>query len=211
MNRMVATALTVLAFSATAIVAAEPAAAATCSGIVLYGNDFDHPEGINIRSGPGLSYDVIGRTSPPPLHDTAFAVTASNKGWLKIRTIGALGYRTGKLEPVTGFAGEGWVLARGLFISYPAGQSFFLRRAPGSRQGRSILVELEISGPQRIMGCKDSWVQIAHTESYPNDDEPPTETRQVGWIAGSCQPGGPCPFRPSWGKGAEMSKGWPYP
>ena len=185
--------------------------ATPCSDIVLYGDGIDHPEGVNIRSGPSNGFKIVGITRPQNLYDTAFAVSASQNGWLKVRVIGELGYRTGKLATASGFSGSGWVSAKQLFIRFPAGKSFLLRSAAGSSKGRRFLVELETSGPQRILGCSGSWVRIAHLEDTMNDNDELHSTEYAGWITGRCLPRGPCPFRPSWGKGAEMGSSWPYP
>lgn len=186
-------------------------AATPCSGIVLYGDGVDHPEGINIRSGPGNGFKIVGTTKPRNLYDTAFAVSASHNGWLKVQVVGELGYRTGKLDSASGFSGSGWVFADQLFIRYPASKTFLLRSAPGRASGKRILVELEESGPQKILGCKGQWVRISHLESTPGDDDQWVSTTFTGWIWGICGPKSACPFRPSWGKGAEMSSNWPYP
>ncbi len=208
---MIHKALAALAMALGLAIPALASAATPCSGIVLYGDGINRPEGINIRSGPGNEFKIAGTAKPRTLYDTAFAVSASHNGWLKVQVVGELGYRTGRLDRSSGYSGSGWVFADQLFIRFPAGKSFLLRSAAGSSKGRRFREELETSGPQRILGCSGSWVRIAHLEETMSDNNELHSIEYTGWITGHCLPRGPCPFRPSWGKGPETSANWPYP
>lgn len=181
--------------------AAEAASAKqSCNGITLYSADKD-PAGLNIRSGPGTNFPVLGTTRWRHLHMTAFTVTGSQNGWFKVQAIGEWDYKQQKLLPLQSFKGVGWVSAKKLLIEYYAGESIFLRNAPGSKSGRKISVELEISGPQRLLACKDHWVKIEHAEITEMADDPKDEKTAVysGWIDGRCSKDKHCPFLPTGG------------
>jgi Bacterial SH3 domain len=196
------------AFFALTALAVSPASAAPadtgagkqrCNGITFYSAD-ENPAGLDIRSGPGANYPVLGKTHWQHLFMTAFKVLDSRNGWFKVQAISEWDYGLQKHVPLKGYGGVGWVSAKNLLVEYYAGETFFLHRNPGSRSGRQILVELEISGPQRLLECKGSWVRIEHLEIIEISEDGADKVESVkGWINGSCDPKKHCPFVPTGG------------
>jgi hypothetical protein len=169
----------------------------SCKNIVFYSADED-PKGLNIRSGPGIHFPILGKTAWRELDMTAFQVLGSENGWFKVKAIGEYGYRERRIKPLRSFGDIGWVSGTKLNIHYFEGTNFFLHVAPASTQREKVLVELEVSGPQRIIACEGNWVLIEHYETV--SIEPEREITKSGWVPGSCPPPGRrCPFRPSTG------------
>nr|WP_240049151.1 SH3 domain-containing protein [Parerythrobacter lutipelagi] len=181
--------------------AVPPTSFEACNGIYLYSADKD-PAGLNIRSGPGTQYKVLGRTNWQHLKMTEFKVLGSQDGWFKVLPNAEWNYRTQKLEPLAGYAGEGWVSAKMLEMTYYEGDEFDLHAVPGSKDKQHFIRELEVSGPQKLASCKGRWVQIEHSEwTLADDPEDEVETVYAGWILGFCASGKPCPFLPTGGVG----------
>lgn len=127
------------------------------------------PAGLNIRSGPGTGYPIIG-TIPPPmeLSNGTFAsevsITGSKDGWFRIGWASFFNYDTD--EDILHFEGEGWVSGRHLAFAVEARE---LRGGPSVdspvtfdfSEGRSE----EESDPyffeiERLLGCEGHWVEM---------------------------------------------------
>jgi hypothetical protein len=173
----------------------------SCNGITFYSAD-DDPAGLNIRSGPGTKHPVVGKTRWHHLYMTAFKVIGSQDGWFKVQAVGEWNYRKQQREALQSYAGIGWVSAKKLRVEYYAGDTIVLHSQPGSKASRSIPVELEISGPQRLVACQGQWVLVEHDEIIEMADDPKDEKSKTdrGWIDGICKKGKRCPFLPSGGQ-----------
>jgi hypothetical protein len=194
-------ALVALAAPAHGAKAVRPEGFQACHDIYFYNADED-PNGLNIRSGPGLDFRVLGTTRYKHLFMTEFAVIGSQDGWFKIRPTAEWDYRNRKLTPLQGYAGEGWVAATKLEMTYYAGDQFDLHKRPGSKESQHIFEELEVSGPQKLISCQGDWVQIEHSEwTWDDDPDDAVETVYSGWIPGKCVAKQRCPFLPTGGMG----------
>jgi hypothetical protein len=172
----------------------------SCSGVTLYSAD-DDPAGLNIRSGPSTQHAVLGKTEHRQLFMTAFNVIGSQDGWFKVKAIGEWDYKLQGMKPLQSFGGIGWVSGKKLNVTYYAGETIFLHKTAASKKVKKISVELEISGPQRLIGCKGQWVLIEHDEITEMADDPKDEksTVYLGWVDGQCNHGKRCPFVPTGG------------
>lgn len=101
------------------ILAALPAGAGPLHDCALTGWSLEiDPAGLNIRSGPGTRFAVIGRVPTPPGFDGSgiapeLAITGAQDGWLRISDAWfddyGMGSQTGVEEL---FSGTGWISGR---------------------------------------------------------------------------------------------------
>ena len=115
------------------------------------------PQGLNVRSGPGKQFPVIGKI---PRSDDAVGVTVigSTGQWLQVRD--ALTQSEGEML----FKGPGWVYgpmlatearAQGYDGPKPGVKGY---RAPSA--GSAVAGKLPPGLEVKITGCKGSWAQI---------------------------------------------------
>ena len=120
----------------------------------------DHdPNGLNVRSGPGKSYAVIGNL--PYTYETGVGVhiTGSSGDWVQID----LGFEEGTEEEKTLFKGVGWVYAPLLGLSgiahYPDGVTLLYREtSPRSR----VVKRIPGGDDVNVRGCRGKWFYVEY-------------------------------------------------
>ena len=116
------------------------------------------PNGLNVRSGPGKNYAVIGNLAYKQYTGVGVHITGSNGDWVQID----LGVEEGTDEERTLFRGVGWVYAPllGLTgIAQPEGGTLLYREA--SQRSRVVkLVPGE--GDVNVWGCRGEWLYVEY-------------------------------------------------
>ena len=116
------------------------------------------PNGLNVRSGPGKSYVVIGNLAYKQNTGVGVHITGSNGDWVQID----LGVEEGTDEEQTLFKGVGWVYAPllGLTgIAQPEGGTLLYREA----SQRSRIVKLVPGeGDVNVWGCRGKWLYVEY-------------------------------------------------
>ena len=116
------------------------------------------PNGLNVRSGPGKSFTVIGNL--PYRQDTGVVVhiTGSNGEWVRI----VLGYEEGTEDEKVLFKGVGWVYGPllGLTgIAHPEGGTRLYREA----SHKSGVVKRVPGGEGvNVWGCRGKWLNVEY-------------------------------------------------
>jgi uncharacterized protein YgiM (DUF1202 family) len=116
------------------------------------------PNGLNVRSGPGKSYGVIGNL--PYKQDTGVSVhiTGSSGDWVQIDS----GVEEGGDEEQTFFKGAGWVYAPLLGLTGTAqskGATLLYREA----SQKSGLVKRVPGGDDvKVWGCRGKWLYVEY-------------------------------------------------
>lgn len=113
------------------------------------------PKGLNVRSGPGAGFTVIGNL--PHRYETGISVhiTGSSGDWVRIDS----GVEEGAEEEKTFFQGVGWVYAPLLSLSGIGGGTPLYREA--SQKSRVIK---RVPGDEAvdIKGCRGEWFYVEY-------------------------------------------------
>lgn len=131
------------------------------------------PAGLNIRSGPGTGFGVIGRLPPVTLSKeidglsvmVEVEITASAKGWLRIRNARDNTQLTGAPKRAM-HGGRGWVSGQKLTVKTqsPAGRAQPSEKAAivlGTETGLTLDNDaLRATG--RLIGCQGKWALIEY-------------------------------------------------
>ena len=147
-----------LALQGGAAAARSVEAAGTPCDIAAYVVDPD-PRGLNVRSGPGKAFPVVGTIPYGGGSAVGVKVTGSTGQWLRIKD--AETQESGE----TAFEGEGWVFAPMLATetrNYTAGDPrapvVKLYKAPSIKS--AVLTRLPNETEVRLLGCKGDWAQV---------------------------------------------------
>ena len=116
------------------------------------------PNGLNIRSGPGKSYKVIGNL--PYKQDTGVTVhiTGSSGDWVQIDS----GVEEGGEQEQTFFKGAGWVYAPLLGLTGTAqskGATLLYREAA---QKSGVVKRVPGGDDVKVRGCRGKWFYVEH-------------------------------------------------
>ena len=117
------------------------------------------PNGLNVRSGPGKSYAVIGNL--PYQQDTGVGVhiTNSSGDWVQID----LGVEEGTEEERTLFKGAGWVYAPLLGLTgiahQPEGVTLLYRQAS---QRSGVVKRVPGGDDVSVWGCRGEWLYVEY-------------------------------------------------
>jgi hypothetical protein len=135
----------------------EPAA--TRCDLHAYVVDTD-PAGLNVRSGPGKQFPVIGNL-PRHEYSVTVHVTGAGGGWLHIE--GGEKQDTGEVV----FSGAGWVFAPMLATQTkdytgpdPGAPRVKVFRQPSLRA--AVVTRLPNETEVNLIGCKGRWAQVRH-------------------------------------------------
>jgi uncharacterized protein YraI len=146
--------------------AGERAATGTQAGagvvpcnVEAYVNDPD-PRGLNVRSGPGNTYGVVGNLPNQNVEGVVVHVNGSKGEWLRIDRATEVG---GDEDRVL-FAGEGWVYGPLLGVDgvgwLEGGTPLY--REPEKRGRVVTKIPADGEGPTTIRGCRGGWVYVEH-------------------------------------------------
>jgi uncharacterized protein YraI len=123
-----------------------------------YVNDPD-PRGMNVRSGPGSEYPVIGNLPNQDVDGIGVHLTGSRGDWVRIdRAVEQGGYQERVL-----FKGEGWVFGPLLNVDGVGGlgDGSPLFREPVAK-GR-VLIRVPVDGGgATVRGCRGRWLYVEH-------------------------------------------------
>lgn len=134
------------------------AQAVTPCDVRAYVNDPD-PRGMNVRSGPGADFKVVGNLPNQQAEGVEVHITGSRGDWVRIDRAVEQG---GETERVF-FRGEGWVYAPLLGVDgvgglEPPGTPLY--RGP-ARSGR-VLARLPVEGGAKVRGCRGRWTEVEY-------------------------------------------------
>ncbi|WDR01928.1 hypothetical protein PSQ19_14665 [Devosia algicola] len=142
------------------------------------------PVDLALRTGPGPGYPVVA-TVPGPYTDGAeiyfpeVTITGSRDGWFQITKIVTDLYGGLDTDPITNFAGEGWLPGNVLRLWVQSAQ---LRTGPSA--DAPIAFTLDDSGSaadifrvDNLHQCEDDWIEVDGTAS---------SKRLRGWTNQSC-------------------------
>lgn len=121
-----------------------------------YVNDPD-PNGMNVRSGPGSTYKVVGNLPDQQADGIEVHITGSRGDWVRIDSAEEQG---GERKF---FRGEGWVYAPLLGVDGmggfdPPGTPLYA----SARKGR-VVARLPVeNGGARVRGCRGRWTEIEY-------------------------------------------------
>lgn len=139
--------------------AQKVATAATRCDLYAYVVDPD-PAGLNVRSGPGKQFPVVGNL-PPHEYSVTVHVTGAMGQWLRIE--GGEKQDTGEVV----FRGAGWVYGPMLATQTkdyaahdPAEPRVKLFRQPSPRAG--VVARLPNETEVNLIGCRGRWAQVRH-------------------------------------------------
>ena len=124
-----------------------------------YVNDPD-PRRLNVRSGPGGNYPVVGNLPNQDVDGISVHLTGSQGDWVRIDRAAEQG---GDQERVL-FRGEGWVHAPLLGVDGVGGLGGGgspLYREPVAR-GRVLIRVLVDGGGAKVRGCRGRWMYVEH-------------------------------------------------
>lgn len=145
------------------------AADVSCS-INAYVFDKD-PNGLNVRSGAGLSFGILGQIAPDE-NGVIVDVVSSNGNWMKIEN-------AERIEGDSPFSGSGWVFSSLLATTTRMKTKLYSRPDGKSRALTSVPGETEV----RLVACNGGWAKVKYG------------SRQ-GWLKPDAQCGNPattCP------------------
>lgn len=127
------------------------------------------PAGLNVRSGPGVKYAVLGTLPPVGVNPTDSSlrgmveveVTAGSDGWFQIRRATDNPELTG-VKPRKMFAGSGWVSGRKLTVKSQASVG---KDRPSSSAANIVTTRDDMTfdndamiGATQLLACSDKWV-----------------------------------------------------
>ena len=116
------------------------------------------PHGLNVRSGPGKSYAVVGNL--PYKQDTGVSVhiTGSSGDWVQIN----MGFEEGGETEQTFFKGTGWVYAPLLGLTGTAqskGATLLYREAS---QKSGVVKRVPGGDDVKVWGCRGTWFYVEY-------------------------------------------------
>lgn len=120
--------------------------------IFAYVIDTD-PQGVNVRSGPGTNYKIIGKL-PTTTDETLVDLVASQKGWVQI----------GKAEshPRVQFQGRGWVAASLLGISTRGYGTKGVNVYADATNKSRVVGRIPPATGVKLLGCNGSWAKVEY-------------------------------------------------
>ena len=116
------------------------------------------PTGLNVRSGPGKSFAVVGNL--PYKQDTGVSVhiTGSSGDWVRIDS----GVEEGSDEEHTFFSGVGWVYAPLLGLSGIAQTKGATLLYRGTSQKSGVVQRVPGGDDVNVRGCRGKWIQVEY-------------------------------------------------
>ena len=114
------------------------------------------PKGMNVRSGPGTSYKIIGNLPKQDVEGIGVHITASKGDWVRID----LAVEEGGEQERTFFKGEGWLYGPLLGVDgIGGGTKLYLRPRTGSR----VVGSMPGGGDgATVRGCQGKWMYVEY-------------------------------------------------
>jgi SH3-like domain-containing protein len=111
------------------------------------------PQGVNVRSGPGTNYKIIGNL-PTTTDETLVDLVASQRGWVQI----------GKAEsqPRIQFQGKGWVAASLLGISTRGYGTKGVNVYADATNKSRVVGRIPSATGVKLLGCNGSWAKVEY-------------------------------------------------
>jgi SH3-like domain-containing protein len=125
-----------------------------------------HPNGINVRSGAGKNFDLLGQIKPDA-NGVIVKVVASNEPWLKIEN-------AERIEGESPFSGSGWVFSSQLAMNTRMKTSLYSRSDTKSKVLASLPADEEVT----LVACKADWAKVRYGQYQ-------------GWLKPEAQCGSP--------------------
>lgn len=123
-----------------------------------YVNDPD-PKGMNVRSGPGATFKVVGNLPNADVNGISVHITGSQGEWVRIDRAVEQG---GETEDRTFFKGVGWVYAPLLAVDgvgWVEGGTK-LHQEPSARS--RVVARMPADEGSNVRGCKGKWLLLEH-------------------------------------------------
>ena len=119
------------------------------------------PNGLNVRSGPGKSYGVIGNLPYKDYTGVGVHINGSNGSWVQID----LAVEEGAEEDQTFFKGAGWVYAPLLGLTgiahQPDGRTPLYREA---FQRSGVVKRVPGGDDVNVWGCRGGWLYVEYNK-----------------------------------------------
>lgn len=125
-----------------------------------------HPNGINVWSGAGKTFDLLGQIKPDE-NGVIVKVIASNEPWLKIEN-------AERIEGESPFSGSGWVFSSQLALNTRMKTSLYSRSDTKSK----VLANLPADEEVTLVACKADWAKVRYGQYQ-------------GWLKPEAQCGSP--------------------
>lgn len=111
------------------------------------------PKGLNVRSGPGESHDIIGNL-PTTKDGVVVDITASQGNWLQLS----------KAESIdkTEFQGKGWVYSQLLGTSTRGYGSNGVSVYQNANNQSSVVGRIPPATAVKLLGCSQSWAWVEY-------------------------------------------------
>lgn len=135
-----------------------PAAVTPCD-LSAYVNDQD-PKGLNVRSGPGSTFKVVGNLPNQGVEGIGVHITGGSGEWVRIDRA----TEQGSDEDRTLFSGEGWVYGPLLGtdgVGGLEGGGTPIYRQP-SKKSRVVARMAPGGEGASVRGCKGKWMYLEH-------------------------------------------------
>jgi len=114
------------------------------------------PNGMNVRSGPGSTYKIIGNLPNQDVNGISVHITGSQGDWMRVD----IAVEEGGDEDRTFFKGEGWLYGPLLGVDGIGGGTK-LYRQPSSRSG--AIGNLPGGGDgATVRGCQGKWMYVEY-------------------------------------------------
>ena len=122
-------------------------------------NDPD-PQGMNVRSGPGSTFKVIGNVPNADVNGISVHITGAQGEWVRIDRADEQG---GEPEDRVFFKGSGWVYAPMLTVDGVGGIAggTKLYKEPSAKSLVVTSMPVDVGGAT-VHGCKGKWLYVEH-------------------------------------------------
>jgi SH3-like domain-containing protein len=125
-----------------------------------------HPNGINVRTGAGKTFDILGQIKPDE-NGVIVEVIASSEPWLKIEN-------AERIEGDSPFSGNGWVFSSQLAMNTRMKAKLYSRSNTKSK----VLANLPEDEEVTLVACKGDWAKVRYGQYQ-------------GWLKPEAQCGSP--------------------
>jgi SH3-like domain-containing protein len=122
-------------------------------------NDPD-PQGMNVRSGPGSTFKVVGNLPNADVNGISVHITGAQGEWVRIDRADEQG---GEPEDRVFFKGLGWVYAPLLTVDGVGGieGGTKLYKEPSAKSRVVARMPVDVGGAT-VHGCKGKWLYVEH-------------------------------------------------